>query len=76
MILRAMSTEDKEVYMEMTLLDLEEKYGRTANGRRESFNHPCYIVTTTSAVEGFCARQFLQRLQKSQKGRANPVKAV
>lgn len=31
--LREMTNEDREVYVEMTLLDLEEKYGRTPNGR-------------------------------------------
>ena len=40
-----MENEDKEVFVEITMLDLEERYGKTANGRWAAKRFLSYLLS-------------------------------
>ena len=70
-----MSTEDKEVYIEMTLLDLEEKYGRTANGRRELPGKDVLTILRTAVFRELLFLGFRAVLGNTWTGSKSPRKA-
>lgn len=80
--LRKNRSKRDDVYVEMSLLDLEQKYGSTETGRLfvsiyYVWNSICKFPNPSTHDSMFCfGREFLADLQKSQKGRPHPDKQV